>query len=106
NRRRRARRARAPRDARRASRRRRSEREALGRSSDPRSAPGLRSRIARLEAGDALGVVVDDAGEARIAALGRHARLERRDVLAFLVPPADPKRLRLAERTAPARLLG
>ena len=53
----------------------------------PGGKPAGALRIARLEIGDAIGVAVDDAGEARVAALGAHAGFERRDVLTFGVTP-------------------
>src|SRR5579863_2181873 len=62
-------------------------------------------RIARLQFVDSLGVMINDAAEARIAALRRHAGLEGRDILAVGVAPANPQGLRVAERTLPSRLL-
>src|SRR3984957_15609587 len=63
------------------------------------------SRIARLEARYALGIVVDDAAQAGIASLGVHARFERRHVLTLRIAPGDPLGLRVIERAAPTGLL-
>ncbi len=65
----------------------------------------LPSRVARLDLFHALGVAVDDAGEAGVAAFGVHSGFERGDVLAIGVAPAEPLALRLVERPLPARFL-
>src|SRR5579864_8839407 len=66
---------------------------------------GVGSTIARVEARDALRIVIDDAAQTRIAALGVRARFERRDVLTLGISPRDPLRLSVIERAAPTRLL-